>query len=136
MSVLLPPPCTSGNTLKFWIHLPTDRPTSEVTRAIRYMLTTDPMLQDWMIVQGSNAHNRSSPDVRHANMHGMDTCRMTSQEQCVICVDDMRTGEDVYRLPCDHRFHQPCLALWFQNCRSCPSCRQFVDENGKPDVRR
>lgn len=43
---------------------------------------------------------------------------------CSICTDDFTVGEDVRVLPCDHKFHPPCIDPWLINVSgTCPLCR-------------
>jgi hypothetical protein len=40
---------------------------------------------------------------------------------CSICTDDFTVGEDVRVLPCDHKFHPPCIDPWLINVSgTCP----------------
>ncbi|KAL2753691.1 hypothetical protein ACRALDRAFT_2110461 [Sodiomyces alcalophilus JCM 7366] len=43
---------------------------------------------------------------------------------CSICTDDFKLGEDVRVLPCNHKFHPPCIDPWLINVSgTCPLCR-------------
>ncbi|KXX73428.1 E3 ubiquitin-protein ligase SDIR1 [Madurella mycetomatis] len=43
---------------------------------------------------------------------------------CSICTEDFTVGEDVRVLPCDHKFHPPCIDPWLINISgTCPLCR-------------
>ncbi|KAI0137308.1 RING-7 protein [Xylariales sp. AK1849] len=43
---------------------------------------------------------------------------------CTICTEDFTVGEDVRVLPCDHKFHPPCIDPWLVNVSgTCPLCR-------------
>ena len=44
------------------------------------------------------------------------------ENPCVICLDDMKSGNDVYFLPCFHCFHKNCLKQWIKNKEICPKC--------------
>jgi len=40
---------------------------------------------------------------------------------CSICTEDFNVGEDVRVLPCDHKFHPPCIDPWLVNVSgTCP----------------
>lgn len=40
---------------------------------------------------------------------------------CSICTDDFTVGEDVRVLPCNHKFHPPCVDPWLVNVSgTCP----------------
>lgn len=40
--------------------------------------------------------------------------------ECVICLDDLRHGDTIARLPCLCIYHKSCIDRWFQVNRSCP----------------
>merc|ERR1711865_1205079 len=50
---------------------------------------------------------------------------------CSVCLDSMRAGQSVVRLPCAHTFHSACLKAWFckQNAHNrCPLCRHVASD--------
>jgi hypothetical protein len=47
-----------------------------------------------------------------------------SGQQCSICTEDFKVGEDVRVLPCKHQFHPTCIDPWLINVSgTCPLCR-------------
>lgn len=50
-----------------------------------------------------------------------------SQSQCMICLSEFETGEEVRRLPCHHVFHASCVDEWLRRCTDCPICKNNVD---------
>ena len=48
------------------------------------------------------------------------------QETCRICLDEMKSNENLYRAPCVHKFHRMCLERWLEECRRCPVCNGQV----------
>lgn len=43
---------------------------------------------------------------------------------CAVCLEDVRAGEMVRRLPaCGHLFHVCCVDTWLRSHRTCPICR-------------
>lgn len=42
---------------------------------------------------------------------------------CTFCLEDMRTGEQLCRLPCMHTFHRRCVHAWLERDRRCMLCR-------------
>lgn len=45
---------------------------------------------------------------------------------CAVCLEPLRPGELVRRLPCAHGFHQPCVDPWLLEQRSCPMCKMDI----------
>uniref|UniRef100_A0A5S6QFM6 RING-type E3 ubiquitin transferase n=1 Tax=Trichuris muris TaxID=70415 RepID=A0A5S6QFM6_TRIMR len=46
--------------------------------------------------------------------------------QCSVCFEEFFEGSMVRRLPCNHRFHDPCIVPWLQLHNSCPVCRKAI----------
>jgi hypothetical protein len=43
------------------------------------------------------------------------------KQVCSICTEDFNVGEDVRVLPCNHKFHPPCIDPWLVNVSgTCP----------------
>ncbi|GKC34144.1 probable E3 ubiquitin-protein ligase RHC1A [Tanacetum coccineum] len=53
----------------------------------------------------------------HASLYPHD------RTKCPICLEKIRTGDDLKELPCKHAFHTDCIAPWFQSSNTCPYCR-------------
>ena len=54
-------------------------------------------------------------------------------ELCAVCLCDFEPDDVLIRLPCDHMFHEACVARWLQQDSSCPQCRfNIVPENAEP----
>jgi len=47
----------------------------------------------------------------------------TCDESCAICLDLLKVGNKVKKLPCSHLFHRLCISKWFQSHAICPLCR-------------
>ncbi|CAN1156228.1 Probable E3 ubiquitin-protein ligase RHY1A [Linum perenne] len=45
---------------------------------------------------------------------------------CSICLESFIEGEELIRLPCEHRFHSGCLDPWVRACGDCPYCRRDI----------
>ncbi|GJN13348.1 hypothetical protein PR202_gb00041 [Eleusine coracana subsp. coracana] len=59
--------------------------------------------------------------------------RKAAAEQCAVCINVLRDGETVRRLPaCGHVFHAPCVDGWLRSHATCPMCRAGVKVAGEP----
>ena len=49
-------------------------------------------------------------------------------QQCAICYNDYKNGEDFTILPCDprHNFHRECISHWLTTNNVCPVCRRPI----------
>ena len=47
---------------------------------------------------------------------------------CIICLNDMKIGDNVTSLPCLHVFHTDCIKQWLQSKNSCPICKYEITE--------
>jgi len=45
---------------------------------------------------------------------------------CTFCLDEMKVGEELCRLPCMHTFHRRCVYAWLERDRRCMLCRLDV----------
>lgn len=50
-----------------------------------------------------------------------------SGESCVVCLDEMRKGDEVCNLPCSHGYHKSCIHKWLKRSRVCPVCKRDVE---------
>nr|KYP71355.1 E3 ubiquitin-protein ligase synoviolin-B [Cajanus cajan] len=44
-------------------------------------------------------------------------------DSCVVCLEDLKSGDDAARLPCTHICHYRCILEWFVHNATCPVCR-------------
>ena len=73
----------------------------------------------------SNSPERESrigPDTPAAGQNGSTPDPIGDEHLgCSICTEDFTVGEDVRVLPCDHKFHPPCIDPWLINVSgTCP----------------
>ncbi|CAN6247182.1 unnamed protein product [Urochloa humidicola] len=43
--------------------------------------------------------------------------------KCSICQEEYKKGEEVGRLPCEHRYHVCCIGQWLRQKNWCPVCK-------------
>jgi len=65
-----------------------------------------------------------------------DSCDL---DACAICLEDLRAGGDLARLPCGHEYHFECAERWLTRCPTyrharCPTCRAPVRVDFDPDA--
>ena len=44
------------------------------------------------------------------------------QDLCVICREELKISDTLYRAPCRHKFHKKCLKQWLKQNNRCPLC--------------
>ena len=40
--------------------------------------------------------------------------------ECVICLEEMKTGEELTIIQCSHIYHSKCIQTWSNKKRICP----------------
>ena len=45
---------------------------------------------------------------------------------CVICQEDIKNGDDVKKLSCNHIFHIKCIDTWLLKEKNCPFCKEEI----------
>ena len=45
------------------------------------------------------------------------------KQNCVICMEDFKTGDKSTNLPCLHMFHTNCIQNWLKKQNTCPICK-------------
>jgi hypothetical protein len=51
---------------------------------------------------------------------------------CSVCLDDIKSGDKLRKLPCGHSFHLPCIDAWLTERQStCPLCKEQVSPTKK-----
>ena len=44
--------------------------------------------------------------------------------ECIICLDNMKKDDDIIIIKCGHKYHKTCLMKWFNKKKICPECHQ------------
>jgi len=42
----------------------------------------------------------------------------SNSSMCAVCFEDFTLAEEVWKLPCEHMFHEPCIRQWIEAVRS------------------
>lgn len=53
---------------------------------------------------------------------------MLSNEECVICLEELPVGCEVVSMPCSHAFHGNCIQMWLRTSPCCPICRFEIQD--------
>ena len=63
-------------------------------------------------------------DIKKINENSkLEVFRETRMKQCSVCYTNIKFGDIVRKLNCDHIFHQECVDKWLEEKLSCPLCR-------------
>lgn len=78
----------------------------------------------------SRRRGLSNDTITRLEMIRWDTSssRDFDQTQCMVCLSNFTSGEEVRRLPCNHLFHVNCIDEWLRRCTDCPICKANVDQ--------
>ncbi|CAD6501252.1 BgTH12-01504 [Blumeria graminis f. sp. triticale] len=49
--------------------------------------------------------------------------------ECSICMDDVKVGDEVMVLPCNHWFDEACVRAWLSEHNTCPICRKGITDS-------
>jgi hypothetical protein len=55
------------------------------------------------------------------------------EDCCAICLDQLRDGDQIRELWCNHYFHVDCIDPWLLNKQSCPLCKDDVLARAEAD---
>ena len=72
----------------------------------------------WCIAQLKDRSNYEKISESDTKSFGQDTC--------LICLEQMKTDDDVYGARCLHKFHIECLELWLEEYNRCPLCNGTI----------
>lgn len=54
--------------------------------------------------------------------------RKVTDDTCTICQHCFAEDDQVYVLPCQHCFHDQCVATWFKVSKVCPVCKYEISD--------
>mmetsp|Transcript_28569 Transcript_28569/g.47278 ORF Transcript_28569/g.47278 Transcript_28569/m.47278 type:complete len:441 (+) Transcript_28569:257-1579(+) len=90
-------------------------PGAAATRPARRRLTRE-QVEEWFPDYLSDYENE---DEQHPQ-NDDDNCHF----ECSICLDDMKSGCYLRKLPCAHEFHSHCIGKWLcERHATCPLCK-------------
>eukprot|EP00493_Phyllostaurus_siculus_P003246 UN03260 len=68
-------------------------------------------------------HNSENTSIRDLEMRDTKEENIFGLEQCVICLNDYESDDQVRRPRCGHVFHAACIEEWFERSSACPLCK-------------
>ncbi|KAJ6985199.1 hypothetical protein D5086_018262 [Populus alba] len=98
----------------------------------------DSTLQTERLHTVQESHKKKPPGLTQDALHCLQSEVFSSVEKgieggvsqvswdCSICLESFTEGDELIRLPCEHRFHSACLDPWVRTCGDCPYCRRDV----------
>ncbi|KAG6762629.1 hypothetical protein NC652_023529 [Populus alba x Populus x berolinensis] len=98
----------------------------------------DSTLQTERLHTVRESHKKKPPGLTQDALHCLQSEVFSSVEKgieggvsqvswdCSICLESFTEGDELIRLPCEHRFHSACLDPWVRTCGDCPYCRRDV----------
>jgi len=57
-----------------------------------------------------------------------DTSTSDIADQCRICLEYYKDGDELRFMPCFHRYHKDCIDRWLQMSSKCPICKNSVTQ--------
>lgn len=51
----------------------------------------------------------------------------TKINECIICMYDLKVGDEVRYLPCLHTYHRACIDEWLMRSFTCPTCLLLLE---------
>mmetsp|Transcript_71002 Transcript_71002/g.153014 ORF Transcript_71002/g.153014 Transcript_71002/m.153014 type:complete len:225 (+) Transcript_71002:114-788(+) len=70
------------------------------------------------------AEERAREVISNMPRHNWSKADTGDCSECALCLEEYESGEEVLRLPCDHFFHEECIAPWFAKSVLCPLCQR------------
>lgn len=71
------------------------------------------------------------------SIESMPTVTVAEQGfDCAICLLEFEIGEGAKQMPCNHKFHAPCIDKWLGIQGSCPVCRHRMPVEGEGEMKK
>ena len=108
----------------------------DMARVLSMLNSTDEMIRTHLTPRGGNtpraAEAAAAAESLAALLVTLPSAPLDDDlaDDCHVCLQPMRAGEDARALPCIHRFHRECIDRWLAVKRVCPSCKFDVSARG------
>jgi len=57
-----------------------------------------------------------------------EAAELCADQNCAVCQDCYKEGEEICTLGCNHKFHKDCIHPWLDLHNSCPLCRKTIGD--------
>lgn len=82
-----------------------------------------------------NDPNRyGTPPAKKEVVEALPTVQIEEAVSCSVCLDDLELGSQAKQMPCEHKFHSPCILPWLELHSSCPVCRFELPSEDTKDL--
>uniref|UniRef100_A0A452ZDL8 RING-type E3 ubiquitin transferase n=1 Tax=Aegilops tauschii subsp. strangulata TaxID=200361 RepID=A0A452ZDL8_AEGTS len=75
-----------------------------------------------------------TPPTKKEAVEALPTVKIEEVVSCSVCLDDLDIGSQAKQLPCEHKFHSPCILPWLELHSSCPVCRFELPSDETKDL--
>ncbi|KAF8719428.1 hypothetical protein HU200_024141 [Digitaria exilis] len=82
----------------------------------------------------SDPNRYGTPPAKKEAVEALPTVTVEEVVSCSVCLDDLELGSEVKQMPCEHKFHSPCILPWLELHSSCPVCRFELPSEGTKDL--
>ncbi|KAI8643862.1 hypothetical protein BD408DRAFT_139973 [Parasitella parasitica] len=67
--------------------------------------------------------------VKSLKISCLDPSDPAVHDECIICQEMYGSTNEIFHLPCQHKYHGVCITKWFTVNVSCPICRHPADKD-------
>ena len=57
---------------------------------------------------------------------GLTSDKVFIDKECIICLKEFESKDNVKVLPCKHVYHKDCILKWMDKTKECPKCRTQI----------
>nr|CAB3464888.1 unnamed protein product [Digitaria exilis] len=68
----------------------------------------------------SDPNRYGTPPAKKEAVEALPTVTVEEVVSCSVCLDDLELGSEAKQMPCEHKFHSPCILPWLELHSSCP----------------
>jgi E3 ubiquitin-protein ligase RNF115/126 len=104
----------------------------------------DGLLEEYVVGAGlslllqqmaENDPNRyGTPPAKKEVVEALPAIQIEEAVSCSVCLDDLERGSQAKQMPCEHKFHSPCILPWLELHSSCPVCRFELPSEDTKDL--